>query len=327
MSRIFVHGWGAVSPAGWCANLLAEVVQRGVPLPANELPRPGCTPLKVRRVPAANPRPAWLAQPRLRRSSSISHFAVGAALEALHGQPASAGPRSLGVICTVMGGGVAYSRRFYEEVLSEPSTASPLLFPETVFNAPASHLSSVLGSIAPNDTLVGDQTGFVQALAFAADWLNQGRVDACLVVATEEADWLTAEAARLFQPRVPAAEGAGALLLRREPGPVELTAVTQPELFVAGRSRREAVDAMHQRLTAIAPDAVTFESAPVALADHSGRRQSHALVPVIGDGFAAAGGWTCVSAVDAIARGGLATAAASVVGANLQAIGAVFSRA
>src|SRR5688572_19209518 len=108
MNRIFVHGWGAVSPAGWGANLLADAVQQGAPLPTNELPRPGCAPLKVRRVPMANPRPAWLAQPRLRRSSSISHFAVGAALEALHGQPASAGPRSLGVICTVMGGGVAY---------------------------------------------------------------------------------------------------------------------------------------------------------------------------------------------------------------------------
>src|SRR3712207_7831863 len=41
----------------------------------------------------------------------------------------------------VSNGGVIYTKRFYHEVVeSGAEAASPLLFPETVFNAPASHL-------------------------------------------------------------------------------------------------------------------------------------------------------------------------------------------
>ncbi len=56
---------------------------------------------------------------------------------------------------------MAYSRRFYEEVLRDPATASPLIFPETVFNAPASHLAAFLGTTAINYTLVGDEGTFL----------------------------------------------------------------------------------------------------------------------------------------------------------------------
>lgn len=324
MSRIFVHGWGAVSPAGWGIGPLRDALAAGTPLPLAELSRPGAIARQVRRVPAANPRPAWLAQPRLRRSSLISHFTVGAALEALGGTTSAAGPRGVGVICSVMGGSVTYSRRFYDEVLRDPATASPLIFPETVFNAPSSHLSALLGSTAPNDTLVSDQTGFAQALALAADWLDLGLVESCLVVAAEEADWLTAEAAAPFRPAAPPAEGAGALWLRREPGPVELTAISDPEPYTAGRSRAEAVQAVARRILPGAPTGLSLVS-----------RHARGLPPaqagvdpvsVLGDGLAAAGAWACVAAVDALTRSPATEASVVVAGSNLQAIGACFRR-
>ena len=70
-----------------------------------------------------------------------------------------------------MSGSVNYSRRFYDETLKDPATASPLVFPETVFNAPASHLAALLGTTAINYTLVGDPGTFLQGIALAADWL------------------------------------------------------------------------------------------------------------------------------------------------------------
>ena len=338
MSRVFVQGWGVVSPAGWGVSPFLGALAHRVPLPIAQVARPDGKTRRLRRVPPLGLRPAWLAQPRLRRSSAITHFAISAGLEALvprDGQPsggsgavgggASSGTlldrARVGVVCAVMGGGVIYSRRFYEEVRQNPQFASPLLFPETVFNAPASHLSALLGSAAPNDTLVGDQTGFISGLVIAADWLQRGTVDACLVVGAEEADWLTAEAAQCFPGRAPVAEGAGALLLSRNPGPVELLAISEPEPFFRGRSRSAATAAVRTQLAGWEP-AVEYDEGDVQ--------------GIFGDGLAAVGAWAAVAAVTAIAVAPEAEteavprtverAAALVTGANFQAHGVVFGR-
>ncbi|MFA6545677.1 MAG: beta-ketoacyl synthase chain length factor [Limisphaerales bacterium] len=238
MSGIFISGMGAVSPAGWGVECLRD---GDLPEP-QAIARPGWKhPLSVRRVPAMNPRPPWAVHPRMRRSALISQFAMGAAMEALS-QPAD-GP--LGIVFCTTCGCVNYSRRFYDEVLHDPAVASPLLFPETVFNAPASHLSAVLASGAANYTLVGDSGIFLHGLALAAGWLADGRVTRCLVVAAEEVDWIIADALHHFRKSAILTEGAGALLLTRERQPdtcAELEYVTDPQPFAArgGKAVREA---------------------------------------------------------------------------------------
>lgn len=331
MSRIFIHGAGAVSPAGWGVTALREALAKPELIQTEELPRPGGAPLPVRRVPAPSPRPAFLTHPRLRRSSPVSQFCVAAALEALGDDAAgvSAGELTLGLVCTVMNGGVRYSRRFYEETLRDPVTASPLIFPETVFNAPASHLAAVLGSPGPSYTLVGDQSGFAQGIVVAAEWLvNSPDLDACLVVATEEADWLTAAALELFRRKAPPAEGAGALLLKRTPASVELIAVTDAFPYLARRSRHEAVTALRAQLPAgTADDCLLFaDSLPGAgrWADWPGERFD--VVSVLGEGFAASGAWACAAAVDLLKSRAKGRAICPVLGANHQAMGAAFAR-
>src|SRR5882724_13315572 len=217
--KIFIHGIGAVSPAGWGVLPLREALAKGEPMPVKELARPGWTrSLRVRPVPPPSPRPDFLAHARLRRASPITQYAVAAALEALGDDAArvSSGSLRLGIVFCVMTGCVNYSRRFYDETLKDPATASPLVFPETVFNAPSSHLASLLGTTAINYTLVGDPGTFLQGLALAADWLLCDRIDGCLVVGAEEMDWLTAEAVGLFAQGAQTSEGAGALYLRRD---------------------------------------------------------------------------------------------------------------
>ena len=120
----------------------------------------------------------------------ITQHTVVAALEALGTDLAEvqAGRLRVGIIVCLLTGIVAYSRRFYEAVLQDPATASPLLFPETVFNAPASHLAAYLGAGTINYTLVGDEGSFLQALALAAQWINDEPLDGCLVVGGEEMD-------------------------------------------------------------------------------------------------------------------------------------------
>ena len=81
------------------------------------------------------------AHPRLRRSSAISRFAATAGLAALDDANLKLDPesaRTTAIIFAVSNGGVVYTTRFYHEVVeSGAQAASPLLFPETVFNAPA----------------------------------------------------------------------------------------------------------------------------------------------------------------------------------------------
>ena len=121
----------------------------------------------------------------------------------------------LGLVFCVMNACVQYSGRFFSEVLRDPPTASPILFPETVFNAPGSHLAVLCGVSGAVTTLVGDRDVFLSGLAQASAWLQDGLVDACLVVAAEEADWLSAEALSIQFPGKTAGEGAAALLLER----------------------------------------------------------------------------------------------------------------
>src|SRR5205085_6851799 len=128
--------------------------------------------------------PAFMSHARLRRASPITHYSVAAALEALGADAprVSGGSLRLGIVLCVMSGCVNYSRRFYDETLKDPATASPLVFPETVFNAPSSHLASLLGVGNRNYTLVGDPSTFLQGMALGADWIASGQLDGCLIV-------------------------------------------------------------------------------------------------------------------------------------------------
>jgi 3-oxoacyl-(acyl-carrier-protein) synthase len=91
---------------------------------------------------------------------------------------------------------VNYSRRFYHELVTQgANAASPMLFPETVFNAPASHLAALLKLDGQSYTLVGDSAVGLSAIHFAAQLLtHQSELELCVVVGTEEVDWILADA-------------------------------------------------------------------------------------------------------------------------------------
>jgi 3-oxoacyl-[acyl-carrier-protein] synthase II len=137
--------------------------------------------------------------PRLRRSGIISLLGAAAGFDALADaglKPDSGLSARIAVVFAICSGGVNYTRRFYHEIVSlGANSASPLLFPETVHNAAASHLAALLGVDEQSYTLVGDSSVGLAALHFATELLTmQPRLDQCLVVGTEEADWVLADA-------------------------------------------------------------------------------------------------------------------------------------
>ncbi|MEY2490568.1 MAG: hypothetical protein QOC70_2510 [Verrucomicrobiota bacterium] len=195
------------------------------------------------------------AHPRLRRSSAISRFAVVAGLAALEDAKLkldSEMAERTALIFAVSNGGVVYTKRFYHEIVeSGAQAASPLLFPETVFNAPASHLAAILGINGATYTLVGDGAVGILALKMADDLMESETLDHCLVVGAEEADWLLCDAYRKWRLLRSAApiepfqqpprgtilsEGAGAVLLSRG-GAIRL------EKIAAGTNFRKQSDA------------------------------------------------------------------------------------
>jgi 3-oxoacyl-(acyl-carrier-protein) synthase len=278
-----------------------------------------------------------MAHARLRRSSAITQYTVAAALEALGGDAAKLGSGSLqvGIVLCVMTGSVNYSRRFYDEVLKDPATASPLVFPETVFNAPASHLAALLGTTAINYTLVGDPGTVLQGLGLAAGWLLAGRVDGCLIIGAEEGDWLTADASRLFSRKIILSDGAGAVYIRCDasnaPG-VQLHSITSSQPFsnhstrarAARRARAGLPQGNADHLLCDSTQDIPTVDAPELAAWNDWPAARLSPKTVLGEGLAAGSAWQCVAAIDALRQGRFAAANVSVAGCNEQCIGAHF---
>jgi 3-oxoacyl-(acyl-carrier-protein) synthase len=185
--------------------------------------------------------------PRLRRSSPISYFAVAAALSAL----ADAGYASLSpeqaartaVVFGVSNGGVIYTRRFYEQIMKQgANAASPLLFPETVYNAPASHLAAALGIDGASYTLVGDNAVGLSALHLGAQLLALGECERVVVVGCEEIDWIVCEAFHDWRlAPTPLAEGGSAIVLENQ-GALSL----ETRAGISFATRRNAADALRE---------------------------------------------------------------------------------
>lgn len=221
----------SIAGMGWVTPLGRDLLSVWTAIRENKRPDPvllespiGKRAVPVLRVPGELVRDT-ASLPRLRRSSVISHLAVAAAVDAV--ASARMTPDALkrtALIFAASDGGVVYTRKFYTEIVERGEGAgSPLLFPETVYNAPASHIAARLGLDAEVLTLVGDAAAGLSAVQTGCELLAAGEADFCLVVAAQELDWITCEAygrwgliqngrngASLFS------EGAAAIVLARE---------------------------------------------------------------------------------------------------------------
>jgi hypothetical protein len=237
-----IAGWGAVTPAGVGVDALmkdAPVSQLIAPLGEPKMLHP------VLRVDLKDPAFArWQKEPRLRRASPLTFFLAEAAAQAL-GEMSPEDRAETGLLIALSAGCLVYSRRFYQGIVtSGQRTASPALFPETVFNSPGSHLASVLGLNGAVYALCGDDSAWIGALKTAAVWLRRRRVRQVLVLGVEEFDPLALDAYRsarwLRQRSFVASEGAAALLVRAaQPG--DTTILTSAHESPPYRTRAEAV--------------------------------------------------------------------------------------
>lgn len=333
-----ISGMGWVTPLG---SGLAEVWQRllsGEAASAEKIESPlSSLTFPVFRVPA-DALAAAPAHPRLRRSSAISRFAATAGLAALKNAGVAldaASAERTAIIFAISNGGVIYTKRFYHEVVeSGTQAASPLLFPETVFNAPASHLAAILGITGASYTLVGDGAVGILALKMAEDLMLNPALDRCLVVGAEEADWLLCDAYhrwRLLRATAPIevfqakphgtilSEGAGAVLLDRS-GETEIAAIDAGSNFNRQSAAANCVDQVFERLGATDDDLIiasangTFIDAAEnrAIQTHCPRAIIYTPKQAFGESVGASSIWQIICGAQALQSGQLPGSATSL---------------
>jgi len=269
--------------------------------------------------------------PRLRRASMISRFAAAAGLEALQAAGVKLDSQSaerMALVFAISNGGVIYTKRFYRDIVEGGAqSASPLLFPETVFNAPASHLAAILGITGATYTLVGDSAAGLLAIRMAEDLMTNEALDYCLVVGAEEVDWLLCDAyrrwrlLRLAPPLEPfgrinrgmiLSEGAGAIVLRRD-GPIIIEGTHAGGNY---RKRAEAEELMKRILCDLSRTKIDFviSSANGTFIDKAESRVLQQVIPdafvytakpALGESVGAAGLWQVILGGQALRCGEL----------------------
>lgn len=327
----YVAGTGWVTPLGSDLDEVWNRLLAGDQAQVEEV----TDPLGDRRYPAFRVPQSALknlpAHPRLRRASAISRFAAAAGLAALADAQLPVDKLTslrFALVFAVANGGVIYTKRFYRDIVNTgAAAASPLLFPETVFNAAASHVAAIMGLSGTTYTVVGDGAIGLTGVKMAEDLMSNADLDYCLVVAAEEADWLLCDAYRkwrllrskspieLFDSRARGtilSEGAGAVLLARN-GPIRIKAVSAGAHF---RDRRHAGGVLARVLKEVGtePDSVVIGSANGTFVDRAEAYVMDTIAPSgllyspkpsLGEGVAAGALWQMIAGIKALVTGRL----------------------
>jgi 3-oxoacyl-[acyl-carrier-protein] synthase II len=127
---------------------------------------------------------------KIRRLDRASQFAVAASKLALADAKFSVSQENSSRIGVVLGSGfcgLSSSEEFHRgQVLKEFLDLNPMLFPNTVPNAPSSYVSIELGIQGVNSTLVQSFCTAEAAIFFACDQLRKGKADVILTGGVDE---------------------------------------------------------------------------------------------------------------------------------------------
>lgn len=129
-----------------------------------------------------------------RRMSRVSKMAVASSIEAIKDSGLPMDQLDKNRIAVVMGtsyGSSSCVEDFYVGFLEDgPGGAHPFLFPETVPNAPASHIAMFHGITGPNTTFSQNQISSENAIVYAKNLLTEDHADIVLVAGADELSYV-----------------------------------------------------------------------------------------------------------------------------------------
>ncbi len=247
---------GGVTPAGLGTDAITA------PWPVTATHSHGGVPVQAGLIEQKDPSLLrWQQEPRLRRASPITYFMIEAVEQALQGAPHLDRDRT-GVVASFFLGCLVYSVRFYRQITEEGRRfASPVLFPETVFNSPLSHVVATLGLGGPVYSQIGDKTCWASSLRTAQCWLANGDCDHVIVLAAEEFDPHEVDALHsggLLRGGLQPCEGAIALLLGPSASGPTIGAIADGYDF---RTRQEVLEAAERCLAEFSPPTPLLDTA------------------------------------------------------------------
>lgn len=183
MTTIAITGLGLVLPCGDGPEAARASLASGLPCFQALPPEAGIG----RAAMCPDFKPAGIIPPmQLRRLDRASRYAWVAATQAFADaglDPKAFGGERIGLAAGTLTGGSEASEAFYRPYLERgPEAASPLLFPNSVANAPSGYVAVTFGIKGPSATLLEREVATFEALEQAQRWLRSGRCDAVLVL-------------------------------------------------------------------------------------------------------------------------------------------------
>ena len=189
MTEIWITGLGTVGAYGSGAESLRRALAASEPPRLSEVDRSAGYHL------AQAPRRAFLVDPALlrewvpaaeaRRMSPPSRLAVAAARMAFQGERLP--DEQTGVVISTAFGPSSYSEGLLKQILLEgPESASPILFMESVANAPAAQIAIASKARGPSVTICQREAGALLAVGQAAADVAAGRVPRAIAGALDE---------------------------------------------------------------------------------------------------------------------------------------------
>jgi 3-oxoacyl-[acyl-carrier-protein] synthase II len=222
-TEIAITGIAAISSAGVGLDPLKETLRSGIsalrPVPVELAGEEGHVWGRAEGFKASD----FMSPLKARKFDRCSLFAVvaaGMALKDADLDPAAFGSTRIGIVLGCGFGGIANSEDFLRGYLTKGTDGLvPMLFPNTVPNAPASNASIEHGLKGPNVTFVQRFCSAEAAFQMACRFLEEDRADIMLTGGVDELDPFMIEAFReVGQLRRFAAgfsEGAGLLVLEK----------------------------------------------------------------------------------------------------------------
>lgn len=220
---IAVSGLAAISPAGVGTEPLLEALKDGKsrlePVPEEIIAGGEHLWGKAGNFKASDFMPPLKAR-KFDRCSLFAVIAAGMALRDAGIDPASSDPARIGIVLGCGFGGIANSEEFLRGYFTKGAEGlAPMLFPNTVPNAPASNASIEHGLKGPNVTFVQRFCSAESALMMACRFLREDRADIMLTGGVDELNPLMMRAFEAIgQLRGYAkgfSEGAGILVLEK----------------------------------------------------------------------------------------------------------------
>lgn len=312
MGRLVISGIGPLSPLGTGREAYWEAVLRGASCIQEVSGFSSLRDTKGSRI-AGQEIEKYVDDRRFRRAADISKYAIAAVRLAM----GDAGIGSLrgeetGLIVAVTHGAMQYTEEYHRALVTGGAEdVSPILFSDSVLNAPAGNVALCFGIQGAAHTVVGSVSAFIKGIMLAERLMDAGLLKRVIVVSAEELNELSFFCRTAFEG-TPLSEGAGALLIERE----DPSSTGEPYCRIAGHGA--FFDPLHMEHAfekavegALAMGGITmddvkfaFIDAPPDLCDgRLGSVPSGSITQFTGNAFCVSAAWNVILASLAIRHG------------------------